>query len=160
MLAATSWGQTSSSQRILANDILGVWRLVAVESIYGDGRKTTEWLGDHPSGLIIYLKDGSMSVQMMRYPRPLWDSTIFEKATIEERAAAFNGYYAYYGRWQFDEEKSVIRHFVEGSLRPTEVNTTYERNVSLDGKLLTLTTTPRNINGTMRFNRLTWTRSQ
>ena len=49
------------------------------------------------------------------------------------KAAAFDGYYAYDGTWDFDAETSELVHHVIRSLLPAESGLTYTQKVSLEG---------------------------
>src|SRR3954464_7622979 len=60
----------STSQETLRGKLVGTWKLVSVESVRAGGDALPLWLGPKPVGLIMYLADGFMSVQMMRDPRP------------------------------------------------------------------------------------------
>ena len=73
----------------------------------------------------------------------------------------FDRYYAYYGRYQVDAARGIVRHFIQGSLLPQEVGVTYERRFTLDGDRLSLMTAePSIVNGEKRFNRLVFKRAQ
>lgn len=99
-----------------------------------------------------------MSVQIMRDPRPTFDSNDNAKATPEEKARAYDGYYAYYGTYQVNEAESTVMHHVQSSLRPTEVGIDYQRYFKLSGDRIVLTTTRYQEAGEQRTNRPTWER--
>jgi hypothetical protein len=75
-----------------------------------------------------------------------------------EKAAALDGYYAYFGTYEMDIGAGTITHHVIGSLRPNEVGSKLTRQVRLERGRLTLTTPPFNQEGEQRFNRLVWER--
>lgn len=85
-------------------------------------------------------------------------STTRRQPSQEERATAYRRYYAYFGRYEVDSEKGLVRHFVESSLQPQETGVTYERRFTLDGDELVLTATPFTFKGELRYNRLVWHR--
>jgi|SRR6266566_5378921 len=58
--------------------------------------------------------------------------------TIEEKNAAFEGYYAYFG--EFNEKDGTVTHHIQSSMRPYEVGTDYKRFYKLGGNRLTLST--------------------
>jgi hypothetical protein len=99
-----------------------------------------------------------MAVQIMRDPRPLIAGGGYNSATTEEKVAAIDGYYAYYGTYEVNVASRTVVHHLEGSLRPNEVGIRYERRFELAGDRLTLTTTPFTQVGEQRFNRLIWER--
>jgi hypothetical protein len=92
-----------------AGKFVGAWKLVSVE-----GEDPAFPLGyDQPSGMIIYDASGWMSGQIAvkgdrkpfaRGPR---------SGTVEEKAAAFDSYFAYYGTYTVDSEKKTVTHHIE-----------------------------------------------
>jgi len=50
--------------------IVGTWLLESIVDMLEDGT-LTHWMGERPTGAIIYSASGHMSVQFMRDPRPL-----------------------------------------------------------------------------------------
>ncbi len=115
--------------------IIGTWKLISLEFHAGDGT-ITHPLGKDVSGLLMYDARGYMSTQATRSQR-LTKETL--KADPEELKAAFEGFMAYYGTWQVDEEKQVVTHSVkEGSPFQHFVNTTQTRLCEFKGKRLIL----------------------
>jgi hypothetical protein len=125
-------------------------------------------MGPNPSGTLIYDRAGHMSVQIMHDPRATWRVTdappvrspdeYVQDASAADKAAAFDGYYAYYGSYEVSEKDLVVRHHVEGSLWPPEVGVTYERHFEFFGDRLSLTTTPFKVKGEQFYNRLVFVR--
>lgn len=150
-------GAGASTEELTTN-LTGTWRLVAVETLRPNGETITEWMGQQPSGLIIYHPNGLMSVQIMRDPRPVFKSGTRLEATPEELKSAYLGYYAYWGRYAINATDRMIVHSVEGSLWPEEVGITYKRYFMFDEARLVLTTAPYKRAGEERRNRLTWER--
>lgn len=140
--------------------LIGAWKLVSIESVFLDGEITTEWMGPKPTGTLHYLPDGHMSLQFMSDPRPRFsEGSGGNRDTFEKEAvAAYNGYYAYWGRYQFNSETQEIRHHVAGSLRPSEVGRTLVRTVQIDGARLVITTPVSKRRGKEVRNRLTFER--
>ena len=142
-------------------DIVGSWKLVSIQSVFLDGEITTEWMGRNPTGTLAYLPDGHMSLQFMGDPRPRFSETpgasreTFEK----EAAAAYNGYYAYWGTYRFSPENQEIRHTIIGSLRPSEVGRTLVRTVQLEQGRLVITTPVSKRRGKDYRNKLTFERT-
>ena len=106
----------------------------------------------------MYLADGTMSVQIMRDPRATLSVPSMGNAPPADKLKALDSYYAYFGRWEFDAEKSIMRHYVVASLWPNEVGASCERRVSIKDGYLVLETTPRLIDGAICYNRLVWKR--
>ncbi len=134
--------QTSQPRSRLA----GTWLLESIVDTLRDGT-VTYWMGRHPTGAIIYTSSGHVSVQFMRDPRPILPPTGASAANATRVAGtdpfsglggddlrnALSGYYAYFGRYQVSAAGDSIAHFVETSLRPTEVGLTYRRAIKLRG---------------------------
>ena len=127
----------------MIHKLAGTYRLVALEAIRPNGETTTGWLGPRPTGLIVYDPAGNMSVQIMQGPRD----------TPQQ-----NDYYAYFGKYEIDEETHTIVHHVQGSLYPDEVGLDYRQTFTLLEDRLVLTTTKHLVDGEERSNRLTWER--
>jgi hypothetical protein len=118
------------------NPVVGTWRLVSIEDIRPNG-EIVYWMGQKPAGIIMYDATGHMSVQFMRDPRPTFAAE-YNRATLEEIKSAYEGYFAYFGTYEVDEEKSTVMHHLEGSLRPQEVGIDYQRAFKLSGDRLVL----------------------
>ena len=118
----------------------------------------TAWMGEHPTGSIVYLASGYMAVQIMRDPRPAMPGDGDDGAMTQAKAAAMDGYYAYYGTYEVDARSGTITHDVKASLRPDEVGKRYLRYYEQVGDRLTLTTMPPHEKHAAAFNRLVWER--
>src|SRR6266851_544482 len=97
-----------------AKKFVGAWRLVAVEGSFPISR-----LGfDHPTGLIIYDQSGWMGVQiaLKGTPKPFANGS--SSGTIEEKAAAFDNYAAYYGTYRLDARAGTVTHHLENGSYP------------------------------------------
>jgi Lipocalin-like domain len=78
--------------------LIGVWRLVSYQAQDVDG-KISYPLGKNLLGLLYYVRQGFMSVQVMRSHRPKYGSDDLQFSSVEETAAAGSGYIAYAGRF-------------------------------------------------------------
>jgi lipocalin-like protein len=149
---------TAAAQPLVKEALFGTWKIVSVETVRPNGESLIEWMGARPSGWIIYNDSGHMAVQLMRDPRPQFTVPGFRNAPEPEKAAAFDGYYAYFGTYEINIEAGTITHHVLGSLRPNEVGRKLTRQVKLEGGRLTLTTPLFDQEGEKRFNHLVWER--
>lgn len=68
------------------------------------------------------------------------------------------GYYAYFGRYQVSAAGDSVTHFVETSLRPTEVGITYRRVIRIAGDRLFISLHAIE-DGIARHRVLTWGRA-
>ncbi len=153
-IAAFSLAQNRRGNEGIARKVVGTWKLVSIEATRPNGEVIRDW-GQNPTGLIIYDSEGRMAVQFMRDPRP---TSASNPLTIEEKNAAFEGYYAYFGTYEFDEKDGTVTHHIQGSMRPYEVRTDYKRLYKLEGNRLTLSTPPMLREGEQRIYRLVWER--
>jgi Lipocalin-like domain len=98
----------------IAKRFVGGWKLVSVE-----GEDPIFPLGyDHPSGMIIYDASGWMSGQIaVKGDRKSFVKGL-RSGTTEEKAAAFDSYFAYYGTYTVDPEKKTVTHHVENHSWP------------------------------------------
>jgi hypothetical protein len=107
--------------------IVGAWRLIHSISINADGE--TEYpLGEDAVGYIYYADTGIMAVQISRKSREDGSDLSHIK----------RDYLAYFGRYEIDTKKQVVRHFVEGQLFPGEHTEVLVRQYRFDGDLMWL----------------------
>lgn len=145
----------------LRDRVLGAWRIRDAETVNVRTGATAPWLGrPRPySGIIVYLPNGMMSVQIGAARDAARADAGFGNLSAGEKIGFADTYYAYFGRFEIDEARSKVRHFVEQSLFGFETGATLVRTISLSGDVLTLATD--NFLATAdgaTFNRLTWTR--
>jgi hypothetical protein len=151
--------------------IVGTWLLESIVDTLADGSRAY-WMGQHPTGAIIYSASGHMSVQFMRDPRPVLPEGATTRADAARLAGAdpfrtlgaaelrdvVGGYYAYFGRYQVAADGKAITHFVEASLRPNEVGVAYQRAIRIEGGRLFISL-PAEVDGVPRQRVLTWRRA-
>ena len=147
----------ADTHRPAAEALLGAWKLIDANTIYADGR-VTPW-DNRPKpyeGLIVYLPQGIMAVQIAaaRTPRPATAPGL----TPLEKAAYFDTYYGYFGRFEIDEKASVVTHHIVSSLQPEEIGVSYRRHYDLAGDVLTLKTVLDQNQPENSYNRLVWHR--
>jgi hypothetical protein len=125
--SATADAQTTPNDRA---NLPGVWELVSIEDHWANG-EVTYWLGEHPTGKILYTPQGRMAVQFMADPRPTFAGGTLASASAEEVRRAFDGYYAYFGTYDVDESQRTLTHHVVSSMRPREVGISLVRSYEL-----------------------------
>jgi hypothetical protein len=98
----------------IAKRFVGAWKLFSVE-----GEDPVFPLGyDHPSGMIIYDASGWMSGQIaVKGDRKAFARGL-RSGTVDEKAAAFDSYFAYYGTYTVDPERKTVTHHVENHSWP------------------------------------------
>jgi len=82
--------------------LIGAWHLVHIESPGPDGKPSDV---PQPKGMLIYTRDGHMSVQLM-YPKA---------ASTLSNEYVRNGYEASFGSYNVDEATHTVTHHVQGS---------------------------------------------
>jgi hypothetical protein len=123
---------------MLREKILGTWRLVSYVEQDERGGPVTFPLGRDAAGLIMYTTDGYMSAQLMRSGRHDYDQPDIGGGTIQQAAAAAEGYLAYSGPYDVDEAASIVHHRVAVSLLPNWLETVQIRHGSVKDNQLTL----------------------
>ena len=162
LLAIPSTAGPSATDSGARNQFLGAWRLVSIETIGPKGEVTYPFYGKHPQGMIMYDGSGWMSVQIVSDPPASvpkdgsWAG--FVGAPAAEKAAAAEGYYAYFGTWDLDASTSTVTHHIQQSLRPGERGVDGVRHFAFEGDRLTLTAKTHEM-GEDRERKLVWRRT-
>ena len=107
--------------------IVGAWRHVHSVIINAEGKKEYPF-GEDAIGYICYSDTGVMAVQISRKSR----------AELKEVSRLKHDYLAYFGRYEIDTEKQVVRHFVEGQLFPGSHPAVLERTYLFESDLMSL----------------------
>lgn len=85
------------------NRLIGAWHLVRIDAPGPDGKSISV---SQPKGMLIYTRDGHMSVQLM-YPK---------SANSESNEYVHDGYEASFGSYDVDEAAHMLTHHVQGSI--------------------------------------------
>ena len=109
------------------NPFVGTWRLVHSISIGADG-KTEYPFGEDAIGYIYYSDTGIMAVQIRRRTR----------GATKDLEQLHHEYLCYFGRYEIDLERSVVRHFLEGQLFPGAHPELLGRRYHFVGELVSL----------------------
>jgi hypothetical protein len=83
--------------------LIGAWNLVHIDAPGPDGKSVPI---PQPKGMLIYTRDGHMSVELM-YP---------ESANTLSNEYVLNGYEASFGSYDVDEIARTVTHHVQGSI--------------------------------------------
>ena len=101
----------------LLKKFVGAWRLVSIEG-NPPGRTNVY---DRPTGMIMYDPSGHMCVNIVlkadRKPFAPYTKGLLI-ATTEEKAAAFDGYAAYFGTFTVGAKAGTVTHHLEDNLVP------------------------------------------
>jgi hypothetical protein len=127
----------------------GAFKLVSFDQYSEDGTGTP---ARYREGTLIYDASGRMSVHLMDPDRPVPSGS----PTDADRSALYQGYIAYFGRYDVNVHQKVVRHQVEGGLSPGLIDQTVAFGYELadDDKTLILTMKERD----RIVGRVTWER--
>lgn len=157
-MAAEENASNENKQARLRAPFVGSWKLVGYEYRRANGEATYP-MGRNMSGLLIYDAHGMMAGQLMNPDRLEFNSGDRFRGTPEEVKAAFEGYTAYYGRYEIDEADGSVNHIVESSLYPNWVGGIQKRFFEFSGEnRLTLRTPPLRYAGESQTGLLIWER--
>ena len=101
-IAVLTQAQLASRQAWDHERLIGAWHLAHIDSPGPDGKQT----GSQPEGMLIYTRDGHMSVQLM-YPK---------SGNAQSNEYVLNGYEASFGSYDVDEARHLLTHHVQGSI--------------------------------------------
>jgi len=139
------------------DEFVGTWKLVSFEMRRSDGQ-TVYPFSRNTVGMLSYDSKGNISVQVMGTDRPAFAINDQMKGSPEEIKAAFEGFTAYFGTYETDEEKGTVTHHVKGSLLPNLVGSDQIRFYEFSGDRLTLKTPPIQVGGITVTSLLIWER--
>lgn len=137
------------------NPLIGSWRLVAMENRFADGRVRYPY-GRVARGYILYTAEGKMSATIMGGDRVPFGAEFGRGEGVAEKAAAFEGYLSYAGRYTFAGDRVI--HHVEVALIPDWVGTDLIRLVEFRDDQLILSTPPSTRGETTRATVIIWQR--
>jgi hypothetical protein len=111
---------------------VGTWFLVAHYTRLADGTTVRNW-GENAVGILMYDTHGNMAVQLMRT-----DERARDYRDLSDPRTAYEGFHAYFGRYEVDEVEQVVRHYVRGAGYFGYRGSVQAREYELDGDTLTL----------------------
>lgn len=121
----------------MADCLVGSWRLLSCIERGSDGSIFYP-VGPDGVGQLIYDRAGRMSAQMGERGRRRFAKEDLRQATDEEKAAAWGGYFGYFGTYTVDVAAQTVTHHVEGSSFPNLAGTDQVRHYRQEGQRLIL----------------------
>lgn len=120
--------------------LLGTWVLTdhAIEDAAGN--VVERLFGDRPTGRLVYCGDGTVSVHLMSAGIRRLATHRVRGGTVQEKAAAYDGYLGYSGSWVLSG--TTLVHHIDLSSFPNYVGTSQLRRIALIGDVLTLSSDP------------------
>ena len=133
----------ADDKRATQQDLIGAWRLVAIDVRGPNGREPDPFYGNDSRGLLIYDASGWFSVQIEGADRPPVKVPAARPVPTpsESDSKALNSYYAYFGTWSFDPTTSTVTHHAKGALYPSEDAAVYPQHVEVVGRRMTFSRT-------------------
>ena len=125
-LPAVAWGQN------LASDIVGVWKVVSIETKEVQSGKVTRPLGDQLTGTFAFTRGGYFSGMVFRTDRK---PPAAPNATEAERVALFNSLVAYNGTYRTEGDKLVMK--IENSHIQSWNGTERTLTIEISGRRIT-----------------------
>jgi len=135
-------------------ELAGTYKLISSTRKVLDTGEVLDTYGKHPTGYIMYGKDGRLLAFIVRDDRP--KPVSIEKATPEQQAALFRSMLAYGGTYKFDGKS--IEHRIDISWNELWTGTTQIRDIRKEGDRLIYTTRPApfSSDGRMSIVTLVW----
>jgi hypothetical protein len=123
------------------NSLLGTWQLLTFEQMENDG-STSHPYGDMPMGRLTFDAAGRMSVFVMKPGRfaSVNSTAAISRASVEDLRQIADGFIAYYGEFQVDDQENTLITKVEAATIPAWSGSEQKRIYELDGSALTLIT--------------------
>lgn len=143
------------NEKILANRLLGTWKLVSVIREEIPSGLKMDLLGPDPKGFINYLADGRMMVIVVGSDRK---KPVGNVATSAEAESLFRSMNSYAGTYAVTDDE--VTHHVDISFNETWTDTKQTRFYTLEASRLTLSTSvsPDPYDGKMSVRSLIWER--
>src|SRR5262245_19720832 len=118
---------------------IGTWHLVSCESRDESGEVQYP-LGRDAVGQLMYDAEGNMSASLAQGNVPPFASDDLSSGTDAEVRAAFNGFFAYFGRYSVDPAQGTVTHHIRGASFPNWTGVEHVRHFRADGRRLILWT--------------------
>lgn len=135
LLSNIGWAQSSVEE--VKQKIVGTWKIVSSQQMLKNGKKSFDpVLGPRGMGYLIYSADGHMCAELMNPDRPSWKDN--RKPTDQEKLTAFDGFFAYCGRYEIDAEKHFLVHLPDVSMTQDYIGTRQIRPYRFEGTRMIL----------------------
>ena len=116
----------SAQAQTVRQQLVGTWKIVSGMMQVGDETKPTP-LGPNVAGFMMYTPDGHFCFTAMTRDRPKIGGGDRGGGTIEQKAAAYESYRSFCGRYEVNEQERVITQSYEVTLLPDSIGTTEKR---------------------------------
>lgn len=116
---------------------LGCWQLISFEITFDTIQKIYHPYGIQPTGYLMYLEEGFMSVHIMKKDRPICLSNDYTNLSPSEKMEIADNYGGYCGRYEIQKDKII--HYPEVSSFPHFIFTPQVRYYKMENNQLILT---------------------
>lgn len=157
--ACAALAPPSAYGQSLKEQLSGAWTLVSWTRVVGETEEPG-LMGQDAIGQIMFAGDGHMCFNAMRRNRPPFASPEFQRGTPEEKAAAYDGYVGYCGRYEVNEQERSVIFRLELSSYPNLTGTAQKRFVEIAGNRLKIKSPPIPVRGTLAVNTVVWERAK
>lgn len=157
--ACAALAPPSAYGQSLKEQLSGAWTLVSWTRVVGETEEPG-LMGRDAIGQIMFAGDGHMCFNAMRRNRPPFASPEFQPGTPEEKAAAYDGYVGYCGRYEVNEQERSVIFRLELSSYPNLTGTAQKRFVEIAGNRLKIKSPPIPVRGTLAVNTVVWERAK
>jgi len=137
---------------------VGTWKLASYEYRGQEGEVVYPY-GSAVSGIIHYDESGHMAAQLSRHDRGSFATGDPLGGTAAEIQEAFEGYFAYFGRYDVDEAAQTVTHHVEACLLPNWEGEDQVRSYEFSGNRLILRALIGQIGGGESHGTFVWERA-
>lgn len=121
----------------LATAILGVWKLQSRTDTDTRGlRRIDPALGEDPLGILCFA-DGHFAAQFMKRDRSSGEAGR-APGQVANNSMAVDGYDAYFGTYEVDERQSVLTVHLTGAISPSNIGSSFRRDISVRHDTLTI----------------------
>ena len=122
---------TTSTAQDLSSAIVGVWKVVSIETKETQSGNVTRPLGDSLAGTFTFTRGGNFAGMVFRTDRK---APAAANATEAERVALFNSLVAYNGTYRIDGDKLVMK--IDNSHIQSWNGTNRTLTIEINGKRL------------------------
>lgn len=142
----------------LATALRGVWWLQTREDWTHDGQKRIDrTLGADPAGILSY-SGTHFAAQFMKRDRNESTSDKVTSYSGANNTVAVDGYDAYFGTYEVDEQTGKVAHTLIGSITPANIGITVSRDMRADDDRLMIQLETTRPDGEAITRTLTWKR--
>ncbi len=132
-------GRAGGQQKALAEQLVGAWIYVSVDTVQPDGSRTPMYTAT-PRGMAMFDRAGRYVLLTARPDLPKFASNNRMNATAEEYKAVSQGAIAHFGRYTVDEAAKTITFRIDTSTFPNWNGAEQTRPFTLNGDELKWTT--------------------